>query len=333
MASQNVTKVAPKLTVAEKPQIEKSQVEKTELAKLPEPSVVRSVNSQPTPSASVTPQLQITPEATPIPQPQVTSEAKVTPQPQQVNPLNSTQPTTTSTQANSNVPVRFNNKRLTDLLSQTRGNVSQANNNDKPINSNSREGSNNNNAGTGNNNLNTSGIGNSKESGRGLGIGIGNGSGNGSGNGAGNGSGNGLGNGSGNGTNTNDNINNKPPEKTTVATAPKPPNPEYGSKLDPADCQECIIEYPERSRRRKIEGSPEVSIDVDENGKVTNARLNRSSGSQELDEALLEQARKFKLKPSARVSQGVRVSANFVIDGSQRHQELQQRKRKRGKKN
>jgi TonB family protein len=151
-----------------------------------------------------------------------------------------------------------------------------------------------------------------------LGNRDGNGIGNGSGNGIGNGNGNGIGNGNGNG------IGNKPKEGLTVATAPKP-RTLNGSRLDRADCLKCNIKYPDSARSRGIEGNPEVAINYDQNGEVTNVQLIRPSGSRELDEALLEQARDFKLKPSVSGKQGVRVSANFVIRGTQRHRELQKR--------
>jgi TonB family protein len=186
--------------------------------------------------------------------------------------------------------------------------------------------------GTGNGVGNGSGNGVGNGSGNGVGNGSGNGVGNGSGNGVGNGSGNGVGNGSGNGVGNGSGNKPKPEEpKKVVATEPTPPKPtpEKSSRLNPADCDRCNIKYPERARKRKIEGNPEVAIDHDENGKVTNVRLTRSSGNQELDDALLEQARDFKLKPSSGSRQGVRVRANFAIEGSQRHQEAQERQRKR----
>ncbi|MDR9894843.1 TonB family protein [Aetokthonos hydrillicola Thurmond2011] len=137
--------------------------------------------------------------------------------------------------------------------------------------------------------------------GHGDSMGDGNGTGNGN-----SGSGNGAGNGNENG----------------VVTDPKP-LVATNSRLNPADCDRCIIEYPDSARRRHIEGSPEVAIDHDENGKVTNVRLVRSSGSVELDEALLEQARNFKLKPNIGGRKGVRVTADFAVKGSQRHKQRQ----------
>jgi len=150
-----------------------------------------------------------------------------------------------------------------------------------------------------------------------------NGVGNGSGNGVGNGSGNGVGNGSGNG------VGNEPKkEDTTVATAPKPPT-DNGSRLDRADCLKCDIKYPDRARRRGVEGNPEVAVDTDDNGNVTRVRLIRSSGDNELDEAAQRAAQEWKLKPTSGGRQGVKASVNFAIQGSRRHRELQETQRKR----
>ncbi|MEA5574464.1 energy transducer TonB [Calothrix sp. UHCC 0171] len=143
-----------------------------------------------------------------------------------------------------------------------------------------------------------------------------------------NGSATGFGKGNGTDVAARNHGNPKPTEEKKVATAPIPKSPS-SSKLNRADCQECNIKYPENARKRKIEGNPEVTIDYNDKGIVTNVRLNRSSGSQELDEALLEQARNFKLKPSEGGKQGVRVSANFAIQGSQNHREAIARKKKR----
>ncbi|OUL31963.1 energy transducer TonB [Nostoc sp. 106C] len=170
---------------------------------------------------------------------------------------------------------------------------------------------------------NSSGIGVGNSSGNGLAKVSGNGIGNGSGNGVGNGSGNGIGNGSGNG------VGNQPKkEDTTVATAPKSPT-DNNSRLDRADCLKCDIKYPDRARRRGVEGNPEIAVDTDDNGNVTRVRLIRSSGDRELDEAAQRAAQEWKLKPTSGGRQGVRASVNFAMKGSQRHRELQERQRKR----
>jgi TonB family protein len=226
-----------------------------------------------------------------------------------VNPLvipttiPTTQKNTTSTSHNlAKSPANFNSDRIRKLLADGRNRITGTTD---TLNS-------------GNNSENNSGNNESSSIRPGTGIGLGAVSGNGIGAGRGNGISTGTSNGVGRGTGTTT----KPTEEKKVAIAERPiPKSPSSSKLDRADCQECNIRYPESARKRKIEGNPEVALDYDDKGTVTNVRLNRSSGSQELDDALLEQARNFKLKPSEGGKQGVRVSANFAIQGSQRHRD------------
>ena len=138
----------------------------------------------------------------------------------------------------------------------------------------------------------------------------------------GNGIGNGVGNGVGNGS--------QPGQR--IATAPKPPTPPKpkSTRLNLAkDCIRCELKYPDTAKERGIEGSPEVTIDYDENGHVTNVRLTQPSGKSELDQAVVEQAREFVLKPVPGGRVGARVVANFHIRGSDRDREYQARQRKR----
>jgi TonB family protein len=151
------------------------------------------------------------------------------------------------------------------------------------------------------------------------GTGVGKGSGNGVGTGVGKGSGNGVGNEIGN---------KQKPENTPVATATKPPK-ENGSTLNRADCIQCKIKYPDSARRRGAEGNPEVSINTDLNGNVTQVRLIRSSGDRELDEAAQKAAQEWKLTPTEGGREGVKASVNFAIKGTQRHRQLQERQTKK----
>ncbi|MFN4952934.1 MAG: TonB family protein, partial [Aphanizomenon sp.] len=143
------------------------------------------------------------------------------------------------------------------------------------------------------------------------------------GTGIGNGVDNGVGNGVGNVIG-----NKQKPENTPVATATKPPK-ENGSTLNRADCIQCKIKYPDRARRRGAEGNPEVSINTDLNGNVTQVRLIRSSGDRELDEAAQKAAQEWKLTPTEGGREGVKASVNFAIKGSQRHRQLQERQTKK----
>jgi TonB family protein len=223
----------------------------------------------------------------------------------------------------------FSSDRWRSLLAEARNNLSPTNTTttgNQSISNNAGIGTptSNNITGTGSG----SGTGNSIGNGSGTGNSIGNGSGTGNGIGNGSGTGNGIGSGSGTGNFGNE----KPPEEQKIAVAPAPktpPVPTTNSKLNPADCQECKIKYPESARRRGIEGNPEVSVDYNDKGIVTKVILRRSSGSEELDNALIEQAKNFQLKPSEGGRTGVRVLANFAIQGSRRYRQLRDRQTSR----
>ncbi|MBW4631569.1 MAG: energy transducer TonB [Iphinoe sp. HA4291-MV1] len=156
-------------------------------------------------------------------------------------------------------------------------------------------------------------------SGTGTGTGIGSGSGSGIGSGIGSGTGSGIGSGTGSGQGSG---------KTQVATAPKPRTP-APSQLDFTQCVKCDIKYPERAERQGIEGRPGVAFDVDKNGNVNNVRLIRPSGHKELDEALVDQAKHFKLNSAAAGRQNVQLIANFIQKGSRSEREALQRQRER----
>jgi TonB family protein len=72
-----------------------------------------------------------------------------------------------------------------------------------------------------------------------------------------------------------------------------------------------------------------VAVDTDDNGNITNVRLLRSSGNEKLDAEHLERAQKWKLKPSLGGRQGVSVGTEYVIAGSQRYRQIQERKKQR----
>jgi TonB family protein len=148
-----------------------------------------------------------------------------------------------------------------------------------------------------------------------LGKGIGSGTNSGTGIGSGTNSGTGIGNQMGN---------NPKLENTPIATAAKPPI-KTGSKLNRADCIQCQIKYPDRARRRGVEGTVEVAIDTDSQGNVTQVRLVSSSGDSELDEAAQQAAQEWKLTPTETGREGVRALVDFAMKGSQRHRQLQKR--------
>ncbi|GAB1540995.1 hypothetical protein NUACC21_36640 [Scytonema sp. NUACC21] len=171
------------------------------------------------------------------------------------------------------------------------------------------------------------GSGGGSGTGTGTGIGSGSGSGIGSGIGSGRGSGIGSGRGSGIGSGTGSGIGSGTGSGTQVATAPRP-RPAV-TKFDFVDCIKCDLKYPQRAERQGIEGRPGITFDVDQNGNVINIQLTRPSGHRELDEALVSQARKFKLNAAAAGKQNVQLIANFTKPGSRQNREALKRQRER----
>jgi TonB family protein len=113
-------------------------------------------------------------------------------------------------------------------------------------------------------------------------------------------------------------------------TAPQTPNPgsnSSGSGDGRAACTQCRTSYPEFAKRRGIEGRVEVAVDTDAKGNVTNVRIVNSSGNSRLDEETVRQARNWRLKPSEGGRQGVSIATDYAIQGSQRHRQVQERKK------
>jgi TonB family protein len=125
-------------------------------------------------------------------------------------------------------------------------------------------------------------------------------------------------------------------KRERVATGPTTPQPPTeirrthresngsGTGDGRAACKECDTAYPEQARRNGVEGRVEVAVDTDKEGNVTNVRIVRSSGNQDLDEATIRQAQEWKLKPSSKGRQNTRIATEYAIEGSERHRELQQ---------
>ncbi len=129
--------------------------------------------------------------------------------------------------------------------------------------------------------------------------------------------------------------NRRPRSTGTVSTAPSPAkieappsNNSSGSGNGRAACRQCGTKYPESARRRGIEGKVEVAVDTDAKGNVTNVRVVNSSGNRALDEETLRQARDWKLKPAAGGREGVSISTEYAIEGSRRHRELQENRKR-----
>lgn len=182
------------------------------------------------------------------------------------------------------------------------------------------------------------GSGNSLGSRFGTGSGTGTGTGNGSSTGTGTGTGNGSGSGTGTGTGTG--IGNGSGRGSTVATGSRnirraSPGAASGNRDTTgagdggvACRSNCKPLYPESARRQGEEGQPQLRIDIGSDGKATNIRLARSSGNRELDEAALRGARRAKYKAPSGGRQGVLVKVDFAIEGSERHRQLQERRKR-----
>jgi TonB family protein len=168
-------------------------------------------------------------------------------------------------------------------------------------------------------------------SGNGIGSRFGTGNGNGLGSaGTGTGTGNGLGSGSGTGA--------QPGNTGAIATGSRRSTPgngngngdSTGSGSGRLACRNCSKpKYPEKARRRGQEGRAEISVDVDDKGKVTNVRLARSSGHSELDEAAIREARRWKFDAPKGGRQGITAKVDFAIEGSERSRQVRERRRQR----
>lgn len=113
------------------------------------------------------------------------------------------------------------------------------------------------------------------------------------------------------------------PESNSNSTNP-------GSSLGRLACRTCSKpKYPERARKRGLEGKAEISVDVDSKGNVTNVRLARTSGHAELDKAAVEQARNWKFNAPNGAAQGVTAKVDFAIEGSKKSRQNRERRRQR----
>ncbi|MFM6203105.1 MAG: energy transducer TonB, partial [Dolichospermum sp.] len=96
-----------------------------------------------------------------------------------------------------------------------------------------------------------------------------------------------------------------------------------------AECIYCQIKYPDRARRRGVEGTALIAIDTDDSGIVTQVRLIRSSGDSELDEAAEKYAQDWKLTPKEGGREAVTTEVNFIIKGSQLYRKRQENQRQK----
>lgn len=95
-------------------------------------------------------------------------------------------------------------------------------------------------------------------------------------------------------------------------------------------CRECAKpKYPEKARRRGVEGTAKVKLEVDEKGNVTDVKIAESSGNAALDEAAVRAASKWKLENPKRSTQGIVAKVDFALEGSERARRAEERQRRR----
>jgi protein TonB len=70
-------------------------------------------------------------------------------------------------------------------------------------------------------------------------------------------------------------------------------------KIGPADLKECKLEYPRASLMNEETGTVQVDIQVDGDGKVTEAKITASSGHKSLDNGTVSLVKKCKIAKSA----------------------------------
>jgi len=316
----------------------------------------KTIVTQPAPVAKVTAPSEIATQSKPVitPPPLVAASPKPAPTQKAPAPL----PSPIASQPE-------NNQKLRNLLASTR-NTQQENNTStasKPSNLSDRQASianslrnqrangavdgtaNGSSIGTGNNLSGSlsnrigsgSGTGTGEGSGSGSVTGRGSGSGSGSGSGTGRGSGSGTGRGRGDGSGSGSGSGTGRGSGSTVATGTQNrprTQPESNSNANSSSgglaCRSCSKpKYPDKARRRGLEGKAEIRVDVDSKGNVTDVRLARSSGHSELDKAALQQARRWKFKAPNGGARGVSAKVDFAIEGSERSRQLRERRKRR----
>lgn len=95
-------------------------------------------------------------------------------------------------------------------------------------------------------------------------------------------------------------------------------------------CRECAKpKYPERARRKGIEGSTKVKLEVDDRGNVTDAKVAQSSGNADMDKEAVRAARRWKLKNPKGGTQGVVAKVDFALEGSQKARRAEERRKRR----
>jgi protein TonB len=117
-----------------------------------------------------------------------------------------------------------------------------------------------------------------------------------------------------------------PPQAESVIEAPPAPPPEPAGPVNLGEALAVVCPertppaYPAQARRLGEQGKVVLRVELDEQGRVTAARVHRSSGSTRLDEAALGAVRQWHCTPARRNGVAVRASAlqpfNFILEGN-----------------
>ncbi len=107
-----------------------------------------------------------------------------------------------------------------------------------------------------------------------------------------------------------------PPEEVKGYSAPKY-TPIYQVDTEPRVASEVKIPYPDEARRAGVEGTVTLSITIDSEGNVVNAKIVNGPGYG-LNEAARQAIRRFKFKPAVKggepVSTEMKYAYTFLLD-------------------
>ena len=117
--------------------------------------------------------------------------------------------------------------------------------------------------------------------------------------------------------------------KATKLSEPHPENKNNPNKPR-FGCLQCDKpSFPPGAKEKGIEGEVKVSIDVDADGTVIRVGVVKSSGHSELDQAAIEQAKRWRFTPSEHGRQEVAARIDFQIEGTKYQKQAQERQRQR----
>lgn len=95
-------------------------------------------------------------------------------------------------------------------------------------------------------------------------------------------------------------------------------------------CRDCgKPKYPESARRKGIEGTAKVKLEVDERGNVTDVKIAQSSGNDALDKEAVRAARRWKLKNPKGETQSVVAKVDFELEKSERSRRSRERRNRK----